>query len=114
MAGRLPMALCAARASLGTAYLTATWPDRLAGHVATPAAVSVARVLGLRQLAQALLTCGNPSSDILVLGAAVDGLHAVSMMVLAAWLVPWRRAALADTLIASGLAAAGVAAARRR
>ncbi len=81
-------------------------------------ACGVARVLGVRHLVQAGLTAaalravpGNPVP--LVLGAAVDLLHATSMVALGAVDRGGRRGALADTGIELALAAAGGLAAAR-
>ena len=71
----------------------------------------VIRVLGIRQLGQALVTGTQPSAAVLLLGAEVDAAHAASMGVLAQCSRCWRRAALADALIASLFALTGVAAA---
>jgi hypothetical protein len=78
----------------------------------------VARVLGVRHLVQAGLTAaalrGEPGSPLpLVLGAAVDVLHASTMVGLAVVDRGARRVALADTGIEVSLAAAGVLGAAR-
>jgi hypothetical protein len=72
----------------------------------------VIRVLGMRQLCQALVTRTQPSVAVLLLGAEVDAAHAVSMVTLALCSRRWRRAALADAMFASLFALAGAAAAR--
>jgi hypothetical protein len=73
----------------------------------------VVRILGARQLIQALVTRLRPTATVLTLGAWVDGTHAASMVALA-WGHPrWRRAALTDAVTAAALAAAGAAAAKR-
>jgi hypothetical protein len=72
----------------------------------------VIRVLGIRQLSQALVTGTQPSAAVLLLGAEVDGAHAASMVALALCSRRWRRAALADAMIASLFVLAGVAADR--
>jgi hypothetical protein len=72
----------------------------------------VIRALGIRQLSQALLTGAQPSAAVLLLGAEVDAAHAASMIALALCSGRWRRAALADAMIASRFAQAGAAAAR--
>jgi hypothetical protein len=72
----------------------------------------VIRVLGIRQLCQALVTGTQPSAAVLLLGAEVDGAHAASMVALALSSRRWRRAALAEAMIASLFALAGAATAR--
>lgn len=73
----------------------------------------VIRVLGARQLAQALATGEEPTVAVLLLGAEVDIAHATSMVALALSSRRWRRAGLADALVATGLASVGAAAAAR-
>ena len=73
---------------------------------------AVIRVLGIRQLCQALLTGTQPSAAVLALGAEADAAHAASMVALALCSRRWRRAALADAMIASLFALAGAAMAR--
>jgi hypothetical protein len=72
----------------------------------------VIRVLGIRQVGQALVTGPQPSAAVLLLGAEVDAAHAASMVTLALCSRRWRRAALADAMIATLFALAGAAAAR--
>ena len=81
-------------------------------------ACGVARVLGVRHLVQAGLTAAalraEPGSRVpLVLGAAVDVLHASTMVGLALVDRGARRVALADTGIELALAGAGGLAAAR-
>jgi hypothetical protein len=71
-------------------------------------------MLGARQLLQAVATERRPTSSVLAAGAAVDGLHATTMVALAWHDRPWRRAALREALLASLFAAAGAWAARSR
>ena len=99
-----PDALTACRAALGAAYLS--WAARPA---APRPAAPVARVLGVRQLAQAALTADHPSRAVLVLGAEVDAAHAASMLGLGLLSGRWRTAALREALVAGSLAAAGLA-----
>jgi hypothetical protein len=90
---------------------------------ASPRALGVVRVLGVRQLLQAALTAGvlsarGPSAEIppgraLLAGSGVDTAHAASMLGLALARRPLRRAALAEALLASSLAAFGIMAARQ-
>ena len=72
----------------------------------------VIRVLGIRQVGQALVTGTQPSAAVLLLGAEVDAAHAASMVTLALCSRRWRGAALADAMIATLFALAGAAAAR--
>ena len=72
----------------------------------------VIRALGIRQVSQALVMGAQPSAAVLLLGAEVDAAHAASMVALALFSRRWRRAALADAVIASLFALAGAAAAR--
>ena len=71
-----------------------------------------ARVLGARQLAQALASGPVPNYPVLALGVGVDLLHAASMLALAVT-GRRRRAAFTDALIAGAFAAAGALAARQ-
>ena len=72
----------------------------------------VARLLGLRQLAQAGATAGRPGAAVLVVGAEVDLAHVVSMLALAAVDHRRSRLALLDAGVAAGWVACGVLAAR--
>ncbi len=74
---------------------------------------TVARVLGWRQLVQAAACAGAPGPQVLLLGAETDAAHALSAVALAAADRPRRRAGLTEALLASALAVAGIAAARR-
>jgi hypothetical protein len=69
----------------------------------------VARVLGIRHLAQAAITAWAPGPGMVAAGAAIDVCHAVSMLALAAASRPLRRAELADGLAAATLAVAAPA-----
>jgi hypothetical protein len=90
---------------------------------ASPRALGVIRVLGARHLLQAALTAGAlsahgrpeeiPPRRTLLAGSGVDTAHAASMIGLALAHRPLRRAALADALLASSLAAFGILTARR-
>jgi len=110
----LPARLSHVRAGLATAYLLA---PALAGRIVTRRPRdrpdrAVVRVLGARQLAQALITGTHPTTAVLLFGAEADATHAASMVTLALVSRRWRRAALADAAIATGFAWAGTAAAR--
>jgi len=72
----------------------------------------VVRTLGIRQLAQAVVTVAAPDTVVLSLGVGVDAAHAATMLALALFSRRWRRAALVDAVIAATLASMGAAAAR--
>jgi hypothetical protein len=107
--------LAAARASYGCALLIA--PGAViylaTGHPAGRRARRLARLLGARHLIQATVTSLAPLPCVLTVGAGVDGLHAASMVMLAAADRGARRAALTDAVAESVFAAAGVSAAGR-
>lgn len=77
-----------------------------------PRARTVARLLGARQLVQALASGGAPSYPVLALGVEVDALHAASMLALAVVDRRRRQVAFADALLAGSFALAGALAAR--
>jgi hypothetical protein len=95
------------RAGWGCALLLV--PGRILGAGVRPpipaAAVAAARVLGARQLLQAVVMTAAPTRAVAALGAAVDGLHAGTDVALAAASPRWRRIALFDAGIATCLAA---------
>lgn len=72
----------------------------------------VARVLGARQVVQALASGRSPSYPVLALGVEVDLLHAASMLAVALADRRRRRPALTDALIAGSFAFGGALAAR--
>lgn len=78
---------------------TGSFPSRRARRVA--------QVLGARHLIQAGVSAFAPGPGVLVAGAAVDSVHAASMLVLAIFDRGTRRAVLADGLAEALLAAAG-------
>lgn len=69
-------------------------------------AIATIRVLGLRHLVQAAVVGG--SGRRIRVGALVDLLHGVSMLLLASFDAPRRRAALLDATVAFGFGAGGV------
>ena len=69
----------------------------------------IARLLGVRQLTQALVSGTNPSYPVLALGVEVDVAHAASMLALALADRRRRRVALTDALLAGSFALAGAA-----
>lgn len=103
------------RAGWGLLQLAA--PGLVADRVLTAPldhrATVVARVLAARQVLQAGLLLRNPGPMALALGAGVDGLHAASMLGLAAFDARRRRSALLDASIAAAFAVSGALAARR-
>jgi len=89
----------------GVGAVLALFPGRVAsaaeGHPATPRACLVTRVLGVRHLAQAVLTFVAPQLLTPVRGALVDGLHMATVMLLAARSPQHRRAALMNAALAA-------------
>ncbi len=107
-AGRLRLLVPLARAGYGAALLCAPGPiiGVVTGRPPSPRARQVARVLGVRHLAQAVITVLNPGAEVVGLGVVVDLLHAASMFAFAAVVPDLRDAELADALAASALALA--------
>lgn len=107
--------LVALRAGYGALLLLA--PDQMvrlyAGHRADGPARRVARLLGGRHLAQAVLTAGAPGRSTLALGVEADLAHAVSMAGVAVCDPARRRAGVIDALGAASFAAAGTWQCRR-
>ena len=91
--------------------LMPAWLRRGAG-VPEGRGVRVARVLGGRQLLQAGIAGSHPGARGLRIGAAVDGLHAASMVLVGAVVTPVRRPALMSAAAAGGFAFAGARLAR--
>ena len=88
----------------------------LTGQKPGPRGCAVARVLGARHLIQAGVTAASQLTDpggsvVLGGGAAVDLLHATSMVVLGAVDPDVRRATLSDAAVETTLAMAGAVAA---
>ena len=99
------------RACYGAALLCVPGPalHLVTGRLPSPRACTVARVLGARHLAQAVLTLWRPRPAVLRAGACIDACHAASMLALAAAEPPMRRAGLADAAAATVFAATGAA-----
>jgi len=101
------------RAALGTVYVfVPQWVPGLLGVQVDRRARVVVRILGARYLIQAGLVSRAvsraPSTPYApAIGAAVDGVHAASMVTLAAADRRRRRLALADAGIAAAFGAAG-------
>ena len=106
VAGRLRLLVPLARAGYGTALLCAPGPmiGVVTGRPPSRRARRVARILGLRHLAQAVITALNPGPEVVGLGVVVDLLHAASMFAFAAVVPDLRQAELADALAATSLA----------
>jgi hypothetical protein len=66
------------------------------------------RVLGGRQLGQALVLYLAPARKVVVAGAVVDGIHGATMLALAIRSTRWRPAALIEALVATSLAGLGL------
>lgn len=102
------------RAAYGAALLLG--PARLLSLVSRPADDAtgrvVARVLGARHVLQALLTGRRSGPPLLAAGSVVDGLHAATMLVVAARHGRHRVAALADGAVAAVLCGVGAQEAR--
>lgn len=99
----------AARACYGAALLCA---PGLALGLATGQAPGqrarmVARILGARHLAQAVLTLWRPRPAVFLAGAGIDACHAASMLALAVADPRMRRAGIADAAIAAAFTATG-------
>jgi hypothetical protein len=109
------LAIPLARAGYGAALLCAPGPMiRLCtGQAPSRRASQVARVLGIRHLAQAAVTAWAPGPEVVAAGAVTDLLHAVSELAFAARYKSLRRAELADALVAAALAVAEPALARQ-
>lgn len=106
--------LSSTRAGYGALQLglPACSAEELLGGPLDPRARLVVRVLGARQLIQAVLSGAAPSRAVLALGVEIDTLHALSMAALAAGDRRWRRAAGVSAISATCFALAGVLAAR--
>ncbi|MGH9082815.1 MAG: hypothetical protein ACRDY3_00790 [Acidimicrobiales bacterium] len=100
MARTVPERRISARLAWGLGLLAV--PARVVramGGTPTPGATRVVRVLGARQVAQALVTYRDGGRHRFLL-AAVDGAHAATALALAAGDRRWRRPALTDAAIA--------------
>jgi hypothetical protein len=104
-----------ARAGYGATLLCVPGPmiTALTGMPVSGRERAVARLLGARQLTQAAVCGLMPTRGLIQAGAAVDGLHAASMMALAGAKPGLRRALLAETAIAGALALTAVAGVHR-
>jgi len=109
-----PRHVALARVGWGMVLLLAPRPVmRRVHHVrADRAGVVVARVLGVRQVGQGLVSAVWPESDVLVVGVGVDAVHSASMVGLAAVDRGRARGALTDAVLAGGWAVLGYKALR--
>lgn len=100
--------LCAARGAYGLAQLTRpSLVMRAFGLAPDRSAQTVTRVLGARHLTQAAVSAPAPTASVLALGVEVDLVHALSMIGVAVFHRPQRRAALTSAAVAGAFAAAG-------
>jgi hypothetical protein len=99
------------RVCYGVMLLAAPGPliAAVTGAPASARVCTVARVLGIRQVAQGTLTFAAPTIGLIQAGAAADGLHAVSMLALAGTEPGLRRALLAEAAIAAAFGSAAAA-----
>jgi hypothetical protein len=77
------------------------------GQAPSQRARVVARILGARHLAQAVLTLWRPRPAVLLAGAGIDACHAASMLALAVADPRLRRAGIADGAAAAAFTATG-------
>lgn len=107
-------ALSAVRGAVGVCELG--WAPQTARLVRAPDTPGrtpmVIRVLGGRQVVQAVATQLRTTPTVLVSGAVVDCLHAASLIALALAKRRWRRAAISEAVLAICGAIVGAAAAR--
>jgi len=104
---RAQTAFVVARVSWGCLLLVL--PLRLVRTLGLPSdrrAIATIRVLGLRHLVQAAVVGGRGRR--IRVGALVDLLHGVSMLLFARFDAPRRRAALLDATVAFGFGAGGL------
>jgi hypothetical protein len=103
--------LALAEGCSGVALLLGSGPllRSLAGSAADRRVVNTARVLGARQLLQGLFTAWWPTRRTMVVGAAVDTIHAATMVAAAAANLGPRRLTIASAATATTFAAAGFA-----
>jgi hypothetical protein len=110
-----PLALAVAEACWGSALVFSG--DRVLQRVAQEPVgrpvIRIARVLGIRELLQALITAWRPTRRTLRFAAAVDALHAATMVTAASARVGPRRLSVASAGVASVFSAAGLVESRR-
>jgi hypothetical protein len=98
------------RTALGTTYLLVPqWVPSMLGVQVDRRARVVVRILGARNVIQSVVISLAPARAYApAIGAAVDALHAASMVALAAVDERRRRLALADAGVAAAFGAAGL------
>jgi hypothetical protein len=82
--------------------------EQIHGVGADSKSIAVARLLGTRHLAQAVLSGLRPTPAVLALGVWVDTTHAGTSLAFAATDRARARAAIIDAVVAAGWAAAGL------
>ncbi len=95
--------------------LELAWPrilTRLSARPLEAHEVPIARVLGARQLTQALVSARFPTLTVVGLGIGVDALHSLSMLGAGLVLPKYRRRALTSTAGAAAFGLAGWLASR--
>jgi hypothetical protein len=109
----VPRLIGAGSVMLGVTLLAT--PGRVRDYAADNDALhtSWVRLLGARYLVQGMTQLRWPRPEVLQGAAAVDGLHALSMVALAAAAPPYRRSASLSASVALGAAAANALTARR-
>jgi hypothetical protein len=96
------------RVGYGTAVVVAPRRmQRLLGVAPDGPTTAVARVLGVRQVVQGLLSGVAPGPEVVALGVWVDTLHSLSMVALAGIDRRRARAGLTDAVVAGSFAALG-------
>jgi hypothetical protein len=112
---RLASALAMVRGGYGAALLLATGRmiRLVTGRPPDQRTRVVVRVLGVRHLAQAVVTGVRPGPLPIAVGVEVDAVHAASMLGLAAMTRSQRRCGLVDAAVAMAFALAGAALTRR-
>lgn len=98
---RLLQAVGAGSALYGALLLTAPAAAVAAvGGALTPPPSGIVRVLGARQIGQGAVQLLRPAASTVVAGAAVDGLHALTMVAAAVRWPRYRRVAVASGAVA--------------
>ncbi|WP_405431376.1 hypothetical protein [Micromonospora sp. NBC_00617] len=97
----------------GLLLLAPVWLLRPVDPVTTTAVVTL-RVLGARHVAQTVVTLWRPTRGVFAGGAAVDAIHCVAALALAAVDRRQRPAALTDAAVAAAWAVLGAVVARDR
>jgi hypothetical protein len=112
--GRGLAGLCALRAAWGAVLVAA--PERaltiVGGREPARTQCGVVRVLGARQLLQAVSGIVRPTPRVVSSGAVADLLHGATCVAAVMVLPDWRRVAIVEGSVALGFAAAGHACAR--